>query len=73
MLGSWGDYGFTPINLTVPYGQLMEELRSLDLDLARKQARFVPPALREDDSLHHCKYFVSWLRAVKGTHGADTG
>ena len=73
VLGSGGgDAGMSPGTSWKPfalteaeYAQLIQELQSLDLEEAKLQARFAPPVLIEDPSLHSCKDFLDWMRAVR--------
>jgi hypothetical protein len=51
------------------YRELVEELLTLDTEVAKKHARFVPRDLQEDPTLHHHRDFIHWLRAAKEKHG----
>src|SRR5215217_5140998 len=71
-----GDAGMSPgaswkpFTLTeTEYTELVDELLTLDIDVAKKYARFVPSELKEDRTLHHHTSLISWLRAAKEKHG----
>jgi hypothetical protein len=70
-----GDGGMSPgaswkpfVLQETEYGQLVQALQSLNLQEAKKKARFVPDSLRTDVSLHRSKHLSSWLRAVKAKY-----
>jgi hypothetical protein len=58
---SWEPFALTEAE----YTQLIQELLSLDLGEAKRKARFVPPALTHDPSLHNHRDLLHWLRAVR--------